>query len=254
MSDETGDEPKWLKSKHSQAQILVSRNRAVDAQEIKDADIFILDDGRQHIRLHRNFEITLLDTTRDFCSYKMFPEGMAREPWKNLKCSDLIILTRSNLVDLQKIRQLKAEISRTGFDGPIIQSSLHVKELKKLRAGQNNVACEVFLISGIGNPKSFETLVRLTYPQFIIKGIKEFPDHVGYTTQGLLSAMSDALKAGASSIVITEKDAVKWIEIMSDIDGTKIDGPKIDIFVLETFLVFEPNLPDIYDLAINKNH
>ena len=55
----------------------------------KGADIMILDDGFQHLRLRPWTNILVVDSTNPFHNHEMLPCGMLREPIKNLRRADL---------------------------------------------------------------------------------------------------------------------------------------------------------------------
>ena len=63
------------------------------------------------------------------------------------------------------------------------------------------------LLSGIGNPKSFEKSARSH--GCIIVGIKKFKDHYSYNKKSLLEIVQLAKNLKADYILTTEKDWVK---------------------------------------------
>ncbi len=63
------------------------------------------------------------------------------------------------------------------------------------------------LLSGIGNPKSFEKSAR--GHGCIIVGIKKFKDHYSYNKKSLLKIVQFAKNLKADYILTTEKDWVK---------------------------------------------
>ena len=58
-----GDEPVLIK-KHTNADVIVGANRYENARDI-DADVFVLDDGFQHLQLYRDFDV-VIDAPADF--------------------------------------------------------------------------------------------------------------------------------------------------------------------------------------------
>ena len=58
------------------------------------ANVIILDDGFQHLKLKRDIDLVLLDDTRPLGNGYLFPRGMLREPVSALKRADACVLTR----------------------------------------------------------------------------------------------------------------------------------------------------------------
>jgi tetraacyldisaccharide 4'-kinase len=261
VSDKTnwmqvGDEPQWLFLKHKFAKILVSESRALEAKKISDVDFFILDDGRQHYKLHRNLEITLIDASKADGHYKMLPEGRAREPWQSLKRSDLIILTRVNQVETSKIEKLRIEILATQFSGQIIESQIEVTGLVDFYSNQEvatQAIRKVYLASGIANPKSFEDSVKKYLSNATILKHFIFKDHESYLLLQIVEILSEVKSNGGDCLIITEKDAIKWTQILKNkLTNPAHDLENVRVYVLNTKLFFKPELPDVYDLALSK--
>ena len=77
-----GDEPLLLAKSLPQARVIVGRNRAESgriALERFQPDVFVLDDGMQHLRLRRDCDLVLIDATQPFGGGRVLP-GSGREP------------------------------------------------------------------------------------------------------------------------------------------------------------------------------
>src|SRR5204863_4871521 len=59
------------------------------------ADVMILDDGFQHVRLERQVDIVLIDALAPFGDCEVFPLGRLREPLTALMRADVIVIARS---------------------------------------------------------------------------------------------------------------------------------------------------------------
>ncbi|HEX6177512.1 MAG TPA: tetraacyldisaccharide 4'-kinase [Thermoanaerobaculia bacterium] len=60
--DRFGDEPSLIKTKADKADVIVGVNRymnAIDYLRRNDCDVFVLDDGFQHLQLHRDLDIVI---------------------------------------------------------------------------------------------------------------------------------------------------------------------------------------------------
>lgn len=170
--------------------------------------IFILDDGFQHLQLHRDKDIVLIDATNPFDNGKLFPEGRLREPLSALKRADIIILSKADMADKKRTSECISKIKRYNADVPIFSSS-HVPAALISASGEaeslNTLKKRrVYAFSGIANPFYFEALLRLMGAE-IVKS-KRFRDHHHYQ-QGDIDKIIN--EAGSMDIITTEKDIVK---------------------------------------------
>jgi tetraacyldisaccharide 4'-kinase len=61
--------------------------------------VVVLDDGFQHRRLHRDFDLVLVDATRPDLADRLIPYGRLREPLASLARADALLVTRADGVD-----------------------------------------------------------------------------------------------------------------------------------------------------------
>ena len=111
-TEEVGDEPSWIFKRHPQALVLVSPHRARAAQEVRDRDLFILDDGFQHLKIKKDLEIVLLDATQPKSDYYLLPVGRARNSFSEVTRADLVVITKVNLASRQEIETLKGLVRK----------------------------------------------------------------------------------------------------------------------------------------------
>ncbi|HQY89929.1 MAG TPA: tetraacyldisaccharide 4'-kinase, partial [Tepidisphaeraceae bacterium] len=64
-----------------------------------DISVFILDDGFQHRKLARDFDLVLIDATNPFGFDHVLPRGLLREPVDGLKRAHAVLITRAAQVD-----------------------------------------------------------------------------------------------------------------------------------------------------------
>ncbi len=81
-----GDEPVLIKKQLKKADVIVGTNRFDNGMRYQDADIFILDDGFQHLQLHRDLDIVIDAPARFF-----------REGRSALEDADIVIPRRLRL-------------------------------------------------------------------------------------------------------------------------------------------------------------
>lgn len=206
-----GDEP-YLMAKHLKGvPIVVAANRHSGCKRITSdfkVDVILLDDGFQHLKLHRNLNILLIDASRPFGNGHLLPRGPLREPLSEIRRADLVIFTRVNKQsDLKEtIRQIMP------YDKPLLFSHFEVTSLTQISTGKTVCASDltgrsILPFCGIGNPDAF--FEQLTELGAKIKDVVVFGDHHNYHKADFIKIRQCAESSGAEWIVTTEKDAVK---------------------------------------------
>lgn len=209
-----GDEPYMLKMNLKDIPVIVNPDRIRAAkQAICDygADTVILDDGFQQWKLKKDLEIVTVDSLNPFGNLHLIPRGVLREPISSLKRADVFVLTKTNLnPDIQDIKDFLSSINPRA----LIIESIHkplgfykIDERDKLLKPDALKGKTVTLISGIGDPDSFESLI-------ISLGINvglsfRFPDHHPYTQADLENVTYESQKKSIDTIVTTQKDAIR---------------------------------------------
>ena len=64
-------------------------------RQYPDTNVLVLDDGFQHARLERDFDIVLIDGLDPFGGGEVVPLGRLREPLSALKRADVFVVTRA---------------------------------------------------------------------------------------------------------------------------------------------------------------
>ena len=195
-----GDESYMMAQKTKNIPIVVDSNRYRGGKYLIknfNSKIIILDDGFQHRSLSRNLDIVLINGYTKPSDYSFLTTNLIRETWISLKRADTIIFTKKNPnpLILKNIKAKKLMYINSTFKSSILYPKGFDKKNKAL------------LLSGIGNPKSFEKLARSH--GCIIVGIKKFKDHYSYNKKSLLKIVQLAKNLKADYILTTEKDWVK---------------------------------------------
>ena len=181
------------------------------AVEEFDAECLVLDDGFQHRRLHRDLDIVLIDATLPFGYDRLLPRGLLREPISALRRADLVILTRTDLVDSEHREQTIARIRKQIGDRPLPETRTVIANLMQSDGTQAPIErlsdLPIFFFCGIGNPESFE--VSLHQQGLDICGSTIFPDHHHFSSEEIAQIGTSARDCGAAAIVCTQKDLVK---------------------------------------------
>ncbi|MBI4685425.1 MAG: tetraacyldisaccharide 4'-kinase [Nitrospirae bacterium] len=172
--------------------------------------LFILDDGFQHWRLFRDKDVLLIDSENPFTNKRLLPMGLLREPLKEIRRADIIVLTKtsnsqseaSNLIEeIKKYNSMAsiffAEHKPSGFTKPSGET-----RPVEWAAGKN-----LFAFCGIGNPESFRKTVISTGAN--LRCMKTYRDHYRYAQGDIENIVIEAHKNNADLIVTTEKDMVR---------------------------------------------
>jgi tetraacyldisaccharide 4'-kinase len=173
--------------------------------EANGVDVFILDDGFQHLRLARDADMVLVDSTRPLRNEFVLPAGRLREPTSALYRANLVVFTRTGpwlatVRAIQEFPQLAIYPSSTKLLG--FRRHGAGGGMETLRA---TVPESVFAFCGIGNPDSF--FADLQRWDLRVAGSKAFRDHHRYTKSDATALEAAAKAAGAKALVTTEKDA-----------------------------------------------
>lgn len=203
--EEAGDEPCLLARKLPGLMVVMGADR-YQAGELAlrelQPDIFLLDDGFQHLRLKRDLNILLLDAERPFANGHTLPAGFLREHPSACGRADLIVYTRSKESGKPNLFPQKPALWTSHALAGMVP--ITGGELTGFEAAQG---AKVTAFSGIANPDSFFDLleacgVRLT-------ATLSFPDHTRYDEEEI-AAICRLRDASRSTVLITtEKDAVK---------------------------------------------
>lgn len=191
-----GDEPVLL-ARRSECPVVVDADRLRAATMLADdgVNVIITDDGLQHLRLQRDYEICIIDGARGLGNRRLLPAGPLRESVDRLRDVDLV-LVNGNYSAL-KASDSAAEQNAIRFD-------LRAADACRLngtlaRPLENFCDTTVHAVAGIGNPARFFDLLRGYGMQVIEHGM---PDH--------FSLRKSDLEFGDDfDVVMTEKDAVK---------------------------------------------
>ena len=208
---EAGDEPYLLSTKLAgKAAVISSADRIAAAQEaIKDfgTEVFVLDDGFQHLRLARDLNIVCIDATNPWGGGRLLPYGRLRESLEGMSRADCVVLTRCDQVE--SVDGLREEIGRLIGGRPIFESRMRPVRVVSLKNGPEMIAVpgRVGAFCAVGNPSSFfESLRQLGYELGLERA---FADHHAYSQSEVDELNQLAKQTGAMALVTTAKDAVK---------------------------------------------
>lgn len=216
---ECGDEPRLLAERLlGAAAVVCDRDRAAAARWAREelgAEVFVLDDGFQHLRIARDLDIVTLDATAPWGGGHMLPRGRLREPASGLARADCVVITRAELAE--DLEGLRAEVARvSGGRAAVFTSRVRTRGLTRLSeegAGGAEVKLEsvrvgtVGAFCAVGNPGAF--FEHLRRDGFELSYKRAFRDHHAYTRTDAEAVARAAAGRGARALLTTAKDAVK---------------------------------------------
>ncbi len=211
---EAGDEPYLIAQRCPKAIVAVGTDRYALGRWVLaqyPIDCVVLDDGFQHLSLHRDVNLLLVDATDARGLEAVVPAGRLREPLVAATRATALLLTRADRnVDpepvLQRIRQA---------GGPVedpVRISFKPEQLVNVANGNMEAPTRfadrtAIAFSGIANPASFHAALEglgLKVVEAIV-----FPDHHAYTQADLEDLRRRARQSGVEILITTEKDAGK---------------------------------------------
>jgi tetraacyldisaccharide 4'-kinase len=201
---DVGDEPVLI-ANHAQCPVMAGRDRVAAATALlaahPEVNLIISDDGLQHYALQRDVEIVLFDS-RGTGNGWMLPAGPLREP--KTRRADFTVAHATQVPS-----GLPAKAMRMQLVGDVAERladrSQHIALTDIMDSAELNQPVRVIAAAGIGNPARFFTMLHgagLLFQEMPL------PDHYDFSVNPFAGLSADI-------ILITEKDAVKCVQIDS---------------------------------------
>ena len=191
-----GDEPVLL-ARRGRCPVVVDPDRVRAAAMLVDdgVDVIVADDGLQHYRLERDYEICVIDGGRGLGNRRLLPSGPLREGARRLENVEQVLVNG----ELQG-----SEYELTTSEQNAITFELVATEACRLNGSlarpiERFSGSTVHGVAAIGNPQRFFDLLRLHGIQVIEHS---YPDHAAL-------GASDLEFGDDFEVLMTEKDAVK---------------------------------------------
>jgi tetraacyldisaccharide 4'-kinase len=200
-----GDEP-LLIARKLQAPVIVGADRyqaGLLAEQKFSSKLHLLDDGFQHRRLHRDFDIVLLPAEDQVGS--LLPAGRLREPISALSRADAVVLfnTQAQPVGAKRI--------------------WHARRVLELPAS----AGKSVAFSGIARPSQF--IAGLKSSKMEIAGTVTFRDHHRYDQRDINRLLGLKKQTNADSLITTEKDLTNLGTLAAQLSPLMTAGLRIEL-------------------------
>jgi tetraacyldisaccharide 4'-kinase len=187
-----GDEPVLLRQR-AQCPVFVGRDRVAAGRVLLSAhpevNLILCDDGLQHYRLARDFEIVVLDR-RGLGNGWQLPAGPLREAACRLRQIDALVLNEARAPDVVAPATFAMQLQGSSFYRLAQPAQTTTAEALRGQA--------LHAVAGIGEPQRFFDHLSALGLSF---EAHPFPDHHAYS--------ADELAFDGGVVLTTEKDAVK---------------------------------------------
>jgi len=197
--DRSGDEPLMLAKQLPGCAVLSSPDRYAAgrlAEHHLGTTVHVLDDGFQHLQLDRDIDLVIVAGEDLAPGATTLPGGRLREPPDTLLAADAVLAADESVLSFGPTpRNAPFEIFRTR------------RTLGAVRDGE--VDGPSVAVAGIARPEQFFDDLRAAGHR--LAQTFSFRDHHRYSARDVERLVHAAKKAGAASILTTEKDFVRLL-------------------------------------------
>ena len=223
---DVGDEPSMIFQRCA-CPVVVGRDRAAAVAYLlanNDCDIVLSDDGLQHYKLQRQFEIAVIDAVRKHGNGFCLPAGPLREKISRLKSVDLVVYNGKPQGEVTGENSCFYQLK---FEQVI---NILTGEKKALHSLQN---LPVLAIAGIGFPQRFFDCLNA---EGLLIQQQPYSDHYDFVE-------SDVKTWAGKCVLMTEKDAVKCRKLLqvNAADSNEYN----DVWYLPVTAIMNDNLQNI---------
>ena len=212
---EAGDEPFLIYKRHG-IPVVVGGDRVSNSQLLmkQGCEIIIADDGLQHYRLERDFEIIVIDNKRKFGNGFLLPAGPLREGVWRLKTVDALIFNGESTSKTKEtyhsnVPHVSMKLMATSVVNLKTNQRMLIADFHHMcNENSNDQNNHVNALAGIGDPSRF--FKTLSDFGFSIEESVGFVDHQHYNESQFVR-FSDEIP-----LLMTEKDAVKCTSFAKD--------------------------------------
>jgi tetraacyldisaccharide 4'-kinase len=256
LEDGANDEARELEALLPDVPHLQSPDRCAMA-ELADQELgmqlLLLDDGFQHRRIRRDLDVILIDATEPFGYGYLLPRGLLREPIRSLRRADMVIATRADQVDRQRLSELRNRVQRYNPKAAWLEAEHGAVDLVNSLEQRLSLDAlkdrRVFLLSAIGNPSSFEVAVKRLGAQVVEHAV--FADHHPYSRSDMerLESRIASLEPWPEMVICTGKDLAK-VQVPT-LAGIPVYAIQIAMKIVTGEVIFEEHLDRILERLQN---
>lgn len=206
LPEQFGDEP-LLIARKLRVPVIVGPDRyragLLAEKTFPESKLHLLDDGFQHRRLHRDFDIVLVSD--EDLAEPLLPLGRLREPFSALRRADAIVLASTSTLPL-KARLVWRVRRNIQFLVPMTR---------------------VVAFCGIARPEQFFSGLRKLGMD--VADTIAFPDHHHYTQGDIDRLLQSQTKSNAKGFIATDKDAVNLGSLTTQLRTFETAGLELEL-------------------------
>ncbi len=226
-----GDEPVWLADNCKGAYVVTCASRIKAEKFVKDLynpDVMILDDGFQHRKMNRDLDIVLVDAKNKFGNNLTLPAGPLREDLSNMERADRVVVVNKNFDSKDALKY--CDYLKKRFKKPTYLCNIVPDAAYNILTGEAlEEDTRIMAFSAIGQSESFYNFLK---PNYKLVAVLDFEDHHTYEQEDISKIIHFAQEENIDCIVTTEKDAVKLIDMIKDVElPIKIYALKLKAFI-----------------------
>jgi len=209
--DRTGDEPLEMAGRLPGVPIVVDADRVRGGRMAMEvgANILLLDDGFQHLRLTRDLDLVLVDAGDPWGGGSLPPRGRLREPLRALARASAVLVTKVTEPGDPTLAEIEGRVADLAGEIPLLKARISASRVRTVDGWQPPQLLEgqpVVAFAGLGRPGGFSRLLRDAGAEIVAH--RWFADHHSYTTSDVEEVVAEARGRGAVAVT-TGKDAVK---------------------------------------------
>ncbi len=221
---QAGDEPYLIAKSAHGAVVIVSADRHEGGRiAVNDygCDVIILDDGFQHLKLHRDFDVVVYDYNDDPNQLQLLPAGRLRESLGSISRASCIVISKlPDNPDPARLSAIRVMANKFKPGIPVLSCRFEADGLHRVYSNQNvtittrSAGTRVFAFCGIARPEGFYK--NLEESGCIVVGKQTFPDHHWLSLAELTALIESFKQSEAQLLVTTQKDRVRLPEEFFD--------------------------------------
>jgi tetraacyldisaccharide 4'-kinase len=233
-----GDEPALVRRRVPAIWLGISNDRRAAGERVLEQRpdaVFILDDGFQHRKLHRDLDIVMVDRAQPLSANRVFPRGTLREPLTGLERAQVVLINGRH--QGSETDPIEASVSEINPRAQILHCVQRVDALIPYEcwsgprmAANNSNPGSAFLVAAVGNPERFRNDIEALGVRIV--GTRFFRDHQSLSPRTLFQCANEARSSRAEAVITTEKDAVKLSEapefpLLVSVQSTRMHEPEV---------------------------
>ncbi|WP_242693051.1 tetraacyldisaccharide 4'-kinase [Sabulibacter ruber] len=213
-----GDEPFQYTQSLPGVTVAVCEKRAEGIQRLlalyPELEVILLDDAYQHRAVKASSYLLLTDFNRLFTRDYLLPMGRLREARAGARRAQAVVVTKCpSAISLEKQARIRAEIKRYASSAtPVFFSQIVYAPAVPIGAAKA-LGKRLILVTGIANAQPL--VLHLQQEGYELVRHFEWPDHAAVTAEKIeevIAYYKTLQDSNLISIVMTQKDAVKWQE------------------------------------------